>query len=659
MNIRKISVWVLGIILLLLMIGPGNPAQASAWAKPQISRTSHHTVANKSNTKKAARAHVNASEGMWGTSHVTFSDDGVLTIYPGTLENYCPFNPRYITKVIFKKGVIAPKDSSYLFYTFENTTSFEGINDLDTSHVTNMQAMFSNCPNVQGNIDLSHWDTSHVTDMAGMFSQWRKVSSLNIADWNTSNVTNMADMFVMFHDPDIQLHHLDISQWDTSKVTNMYEMFSGINQMTHLDISKWNTDSLTNMTETFSDMPELQSLDLSKWNTRKVTPMNYPLEQNTFSGDTSLWQLKLGPNSVFLGTEGLITPPGNNTALPDGSGNLNIGQKWMAVDQNGVDNGTGDVHNPAGQTYSVNELYQKYNPQTTNAPVETYVWQQKTVSAPITIKYVDENGNVILPDKQITGEFGSAYDASTAQYKVPTINYNGSIYNLDNAKLPPMTVLKGNIGATKQTITFVYQKAPTPTPNPVNPVNPVVPNSPVTPVIPTNPEQPTTPGGTQTNYAAVKGEAVYAVKKIYMYKSPNFNKLNRKVRYNKSQRTKRPMFVVTGYARSNNGALRYRVRDVNHQTKNDGKKGYITASTKFVVPVYYQSIPKSRVIKVINSKGIHAYKNKNLTARVHSCKKNTRLHVKKIVKHNLTTRYQLTNGRYITGNKLFVIQSKR
>lgn len=656
MNVRKFSIWILGIILLLLMTGPGNPVQASASAQPRINRTSQHIAATKSNTKKSARANVTASESMWGTSPVTLSDDGVLTIYPGTIDNRCPFWYMNVKQVVFEKGVIAPADSSFMFYSFDYLTSIKGINNLDTSHVINMSDMFEHCVNLRGDLDLSHWDTSQVTNMRGMFANCYKLSSLNVADWKTGNVTNMSGLFYMYPDSDSQWKNLNVSNWDTSHVTNMYEMFANNKRITNLDISNWNTTNVTNMAEIFNGMPELQTLDLSKWNTRKVLPSAIGPTQDTFSGDTNLWQLKLGPNSVFLGTEGLITPPGNNTALPDGSGNLNIGPKWMAVDQDGVDNGTGDVHNPAGQTYSVNELYQKYNPQTTNAPVETYVWQQKTNPAPITIKYVDENGNVILPDKQITGDFGSAYDASTTQYKIPTINYNGSIYNLDNTKLPPMTVLKGNIGATKQTITFVYQKAPTPTPNPVNPVNPVVPNPPVTPVIPTNPEKPTTPS---TNYAAVKGEAVYAVKKIYMYKSPNFNKSNRKVRYNKVPRTKRPMFVVTGYSRSNNGALRYQVRDVNHQTKNDGKKGYITANTKYVVPVYYQSVPKSRVIKVINSKGIHAYKNRNLTARVRSYKKNTRLRIKKIVKHNLTTRYQLTNGRYITGNKLFVIQLKR
>ncbi|MDN6453083.1 MAG: DUF5776 domain-containing protein, partial [Lactiplantibacillus plantarum] len=34
----------------------------------------------------------------------------------------------------------------------------------------------------------------------------------------------------------------------------------------------------------------------------------------------------------------------------------------------------------------------------------------------------------------------------------------------------------------------------------------------------------------------------------------------------------------------------------------------------------------------------------------------THLRVKKIVKHNLTTRYQLSNGYYITANKKLVTQ---
>lgn len=119
------------------------------------------------------------------------------------------------------------------------------------------------------------------------------------------------------------------------------------------------------------------------------------------------------------------------------------------------------------------------------------------------------------------------------------------------------------------------------------------------------------------------------------------------------------MFVVIGYNRSDNGVLRYKVRDVNHGKKYDGKIGYITANTKYVVGVYYKTMPKSKRIRVISKNGVYAYKDVNLSGRTKAYKKGVELTVKKIVKHNLTTRYKLKNGYYLTANKKLVIQSKR
>ncbi|KRK86393.1 hypothetical protein FD17_GL002063 [Lentilactobacillus sunkii DSM 19904] len=171
-----------------------------------------------------------------------------------------------------------------------------------------------------------------------------------------------------------------------------------------------------------------------------------------------------------------------------------------------------------------------------------------------------------------------------------------------------------------------------------------------------NPTKPNGKNGTGLpNYAAVKGSAVYATKTIYMYKNPTFNKSHRIAKYPKSKRINRPMFVVTGYARSNGGALRYKVRDVNHSRKTDGKIGYITANRKFVVNVYYKTMPKNMKITVISKKGVHAYKHANLTGRVTHYKTGKHLRVKKLVKHNLTTRYVLSNGYYVTANKKLVI----
>jgi len=154
---------------------------------------------------------------------------------------------------------------------------------------------------------------------------------------------------------------------------------------------------------------------------------------------------------------------------------------------------------------------------------------------------------------------------------------------------------------------------------------------------------------------AVKGEAVYAIKKIGLYRSTSFTKSKRIAWYPKQKRINRPMFVVTGYKRTSNGTLRYKVRDVNHGRKTAGKKGYITASRKYVVPVYYASVPKSKKITVIAKKGVNAYKSANLTGKAKHYKKGVRLTVKKLVKHNLTTRYQLSNGKYVTANKKLII----
>ncbi len=155
--------------------------------------------------------------------------------------------------------------------------------------------------------------------------------------------------------------------------------------------------------------------------------------------------------------------------------------------------------------------------------------------------------------------------------------------------------------------------------------------------------------------AAKKGSVVYALKKLNLYKNVNFKMDNKLVTYAQQTRISRPMFVVTGYARSSSGALRYQVRDANPGSKTFGKKGYITAKTNYVQSIYYGSMPKSKTITVIAKKGINAYESANLTGKVKHYKKGVRLTVKKLVKRNLTTRYELSNGKYITANKTLII----
>lgn len=151
-----------------------------------------------------------------------------------------------------------------------------------------------------------------------------------------------------------------------------------------------------------------------------------------------------------------------------------------------------------------------------------------------------------------------------------------------------------------------------------------------------------------------QGQAILGINKIYLYKMADFNKYNRLFAYKKQNRNNRPMFVVVGYKRSKNHALRYKVRDVNHGSKTYNRYGYITANNRYITPAYYSTLPKIGKITVINPTGINAYKSISLTQSQKHYKFGKILQVIKLKKYHLTTRYILKNGDYITANRKLV-----
>lgn len=257
-------------------------------------------------------------------------------------------------------------------------------------------------------------------------------------------------------------------------------------------------------------------------------------------------------------------------------------------------------------------------------------------------KHNDASGNSITPLAKDVTVSSIKLNGQTVN-SVDTTNA-GAVYEVTYSVNGASTTVKVKVG----------QRGVTPS----TPSNP----TPVTPTNPTNdnwnPSKPSDLNGTGVpNYAEAKGAAIYSVKKIYMYKHATFKKSQRIATYPKAKRVNRHMFVIIGFARSNGNALRYKVRDVNHHTKTAGKVGYITANKKYVQNVYYKTMPKDKRIIVISKKGVKEYKNANLTRKVKSYKAGKQLRVKKLVKHNLTTRYQLSNGHYVTANKKLVIHN--
>ena len=159
-------------------------------------------------------------------------------------------------------------NTSYWFYDASKLTTIDGLANLKTDNVVNMESMFCNCF-VLAHIDLSGFNTENVTNMASMFSGCQNLKSLDLSGFNTAKVTNMRFMFLGCSG----LTNLDLSGFNTSNVTDMSYMFYECPGLTSLDVSSFNTSNVTDMKWMFYGCSGLTNLDLSGFNTANVTGM--------------------------------------------------------------------------------------------------------------------------------------------------------------------------------------------------------------------------------------------------------------------------------------------------------------------------------------------------------------------------------------------------
>ncbi|KRL16237.1 hypothetical protein FD12_GL000148 [Lentilactobacillus rapi DSM 19907 = JCM 15042] len=577
----------------------------------------------------------------------------------------------------------------------DNALTKLDISNFNTSQVRDMEYMFSG-EEALTELDVSNFDTSQATRMWDMFENDKALTKLDIPNFDTSKVTDMRYMFAS----DKALTKLDVSNFDMSKVDatsafGLSGMFAGDSLLCQLKLgNKFDNSALETLPghqvgyksfdgniPIIATGPGWQAVgngtvdnpqghlyastgdfirdrpiqgepqpETYVWQ-QKSTPIKdkYTLDLN--ENPVSLYQGNQAKNWVPTSVINSATKNGandkSNVTITDSDGNpvtkdtmaaLKPGTYQLTYNNGGKDGtsktldltilldqaklDTTDINLYLNQAFSENDLKQKIS--AVNSDGHTPLGYNFTIKDPDDKEFAVDNIGKISSEK-------GKYTVEVTTQK-PTSG---------NAALQGKLIINVT-GATPNP-----QPGPTPVPNnngggSNNDNHTTTTEKPATPTLP--------------NYAAVKGSAVYATKKIYLYKHGNFKKSQRIATYPKQKRINRPMFVVTGYARSKGGALRYKVRDVNHHSKTDGKKGYITANRKYVVNVYYKTMPKHKRITVINPKGVYSYKTRSLIGQTKHFKKGTHLRVKKLVKHNLTTRYQLTNGKYVTANKKLIIQ---
>ena len=175
-------------------------------------------------------------------------------------------------------GGYSPTSTARWFHSCAGITSIEGLENLNTSAVTNMSSMFYGCSSLI-KIDLSGFNTSSVASMSTMFYGCAKLESLDLSSFDTKNVTNLVAMFYGCS----ALKDINVSSFNTKNVDDLEYLFFGCSQLQKLYVTNFNTSKVTNMEALFANCSSLKELDLSSFTTNNVTNI-----QMLFSDCTSL-----------------------------------------------------------------------------------------------------------------------------------------------------------------------------------------------------------------------------------------------------------------------------------------------------------------------------------------------------------------------------------
>ena len=361
----------------------------------------------------------NIAGGIFGTCEWYLTEEGTLYIeggeFPSTITNPKVPWQEYESNIqkIVLEGEIVLGGNCYGLFSLPNLESIGNSNFLNTSQVTVMTGMFSNCYNLKS-LNLSSFDTSNVVSMNDMFASCRSLTSLDLSSFDTSNTTTFVQMFSYCEG----LTNLNVSSFNTEKALHMSNMFAMCEAFTEIDVSSFNTSNVTRMDGMFNYCQSLTELDLSSFDTSNVTTMDRALQA------VPLHKLILSADTKLLDNVRLSAPVSDDKYTG----------KWINV-------GKGTDSNPEGNWIGNSEdLYLR----TSNKIEDTYVWQAKAGEV-VTVKYVDEDGEKIAESRTLTGNIGASYEAEQ-------LDISGYTFKEVQGET------QGEYTDQAQTVTFIYAK---------------------------------------------------------------------------------------------------------------------------------------------------------------------------------------------------------
>ncbi|MBO5205428.1 MAG: BspA family leucine-rich repeat surface protein [Prevotella sp.] len=160
---------------------------------------SMHFVNTTDNVNTEGSGEITVGGGSDATTTITLTYTKAWEIKDG---NYCGwiFNlhdeKAQITEVVFMESFkdVKVKSCNRWFNGFTMLAEIKGIENLDTSEVTDMGDMFYNCSSLKS-LDLRSFITSNVQYIHFMFGGCSKLTELDLSSFKTSNLTSMNGMF--------------------------------------------------------------------------------------------------------------------------------------------------------------------------------------------------------------------------------------------------------------------------------------------------------------------------------------------------------------------------------------------------------------------------------------------------------------------------------
>ncbi|APP13225.1 cell wall anchor protein [Lactiplantibacillus plantarum subsp. plantarum] len=373
-----------------------------------ITTTNDKVQLNRALLARAATPAIVVSTGTLGTSAWQYTDDGVLTIHAGDWTGVGDVSDvpgdfgSELTKVVIDGPINAGTDTSYMFRYNPNLASIDGLENLDTSKVTDFSMMFMGTK-IADFSGLAHWNVSSGTSFDSMFASDSRVQSYDLSQWqlNTVQPVSLKRMFSF----NTALTSIDLSTWNVRMVTDIDGLFNGDKSLTTADLHGWNLLNVTALSSMFLNDTNLTDLDITGWQTGStLTSTKFMFEGTPGLKAINIASLDMSNFAAVTEADMNKEPADHDMFLnQDSSGNplpmnlnaLTVGSKTYLVGSSLPDIPTGTGYTgkwvnqaDATQTYTSSELMALYNGVDNPADTITWVWETSLSYADFTSKNV-------------------------------------------------------------------------------------------------------------------------------------------------------------------------------------------------------------------------------------------------------------------------------